>query len=140
VESVDWQQRTIDVRKRGAHADLHPTTVFLHSSVPTEGLEDAVERIAEDVVRHGIEGGTQYRVARELLLRRTPRLRGLDFVRLDGETPVDFARRIVPHLDATVLPIQGPPGVGKTHTGARMICELGVDAILSAEGVMPRRE
>ena len=27
-------------------------------------------------------------------------------------------------LDDTVLPIQGPPGSGKTYTGARMICEL----------------
>jgi uncharacterized protein len=27
-------------------------------------------------------------------------------------------------LDETVLPIQGPPGSGKTYTGARMICEL----------------
>lgn len=27
-------------------------------------------------------------------------------------------------LDHSVLPIQGPPGAGKTFTGARMICEL----------------
>ena len=27
-------------------------------------------------------------------------------------------------LDNSVLAIQGPPGAGKTFTGARMICEL----------------
>ena len=27
-------------------------------------------------------------------------------------------------LDHSVLPIQGPPGAGKTYTGARMICDL----------------
>jgi predicted RecB family nuclease len=124
IVSFDAQQRTIEVRKRGAHAEVHPSTAFLHSTVPTDDLEDAIERIAEDVVRHGIDGGAQYRVARELLLRRAPTLRGLAFTRIDGEPPIDFARRIVPHLDATVLPIQGPPGAGKTRTGARMICDL----------------
>ena len=124
VVDFDAQQRTIDVRKRGAHAEFHPSAVFLHSFVPTSSLEDAIERIAGDVVRDGIDGGTQYRVARDLLLRRLPRLRGRPFERLEGETPVGLARRVVPHLDDTVLPIQGPPGSGKTHTGARMICDL----------------
>ena len=27
-------------------------------------------------------------------------------------------------MDRSVLPIQGPPGAGKTFTGARMICQL----------------
>src|SRR5262249_35925068 len=34
------------------------------------------------------------------------------------------ARRLVLQLDHSVLPIQGPPGAGKTFTGARMICAL----------------
>jgi tRNA(Met) C34 N-acetyltransferase TmcA len=29
-----------------------------------------------------------------------------------------------PHLAGGIMPIQGPPGAGKTFTGARMICEL----------------
>jgi uncharacterized protein len=124
VVGIDWGLRTIDVRKRGAQAEVHPSSVFLHSSVRADDLENAIERIAEDVVRVGIDGGTQYRSARELLLRRPPRLRDRAFQRLNIETPVDFARRIVPYLDETVLPIQGPPGAGKTFTGARMICDL----------------
>ncbi len=32
--------------------------------------------------------------------------------------------RIAPLLEGGVLPIQGPPGAGKTFTGARMICAL----------------
>jgi uncharacterized protein len=124
VDAVDWQHRTIDVRKRGAQAQVHPSTVFLHSFVRTNDMEDAIERIAEDVVRNGITGGIQYRVARNLLLRHPPRLREHSFERLEGESPAAFARRIVPYLDATVLPIQGPPGAGKTRTGARMICDL----------------
>jgi KaiC/GvpD/RAD55 family RecA-like ATPase len=32
--------------------------------------------------------------------------------------------RICGHLAGGILAIQGPPGAGKTSTGARMICEL----------------
>jgi hypothetical protein len=42
----------------------------------------------------------------------------------DKETPLDAAIRIAPHLDGGTFPVQGPPGSGKTHTGARMICTL----------------
>ncbi len=37
---------------------------------------------------------------------------------------MDEARRLVLQLDNAVLPIQGPPGAGKTFTAARMICTL----------------
>jgi uncharacterized protein len=37
---------------------------------------------------------------------------------------VDAAKRTGTLLDNSILPIQGPPGAGKTFTGARMICEL----------------
>ena len=40
------------------------------------------------------------------------------------ETTVDAAKRLGTMLDHSVLAIQGPPGAGKTYTGARMICEL----------------
>ncbi|MCY3842441.1 MAG: TM0106 family RecB-like putative nuclease, partial [Acidobacteria bacterium] len=44
-----------------------------------------------------------------------------------GETPLDAVRRIAPRLDRSVLPVQGPPGSGKTYTGARMILDLLAD-------------
>jgi KaiC/GvpD/RAD55 family RecA-like ATPase len=37
---------------------------------------------------------------------------------------LDAAMRIAPILEGGVFPVQGPPGAGKTHTGARMICKL----------------
>ena len=40
------------------------------------------------------------------------------------ETPLEAVRRIAPRLDRSVLPVQGPPGSGKTYTGARMILDL----------------
>ena len=41
-----------------------------------------------------------------------------------GETPLEAVRRLAPRLDGSVLPVQGPPGSGKTYTGARMILDL----------------
>ncbi|MGH7680430.1 MAG: DEAD/DEAH box helicase, partial [Candidatus Eiseniibacteriota bacterium] len=41
-----------------------------------------------------------------------------------GEGGVDAARRLALDLRQGALAIQGPPGSGKTFTGARMICDL----------------
>src|SRR5690606_27210805 len=42
----------------------------------------------------------------------------------EGEASLDAACRVALALEGGVLPIQGPPGSGKTFTGARMICAL----------------
>jgi uncharacterized protein len=124
VETIERVARTVDVKKRGAQAGVHPSAVFAHSAVNTDVLAEALLRIADDVVQHGVSGGTQYRAARELLLARPPRLRAGAFEVETDETAVQFAVRIAADLDDTVLAIQGPPGAGKTFTGAQMICEL----------------
>jgi uncharacterized protein len=60
---------------------------------------------------------------RDLLLRLAPRVGG-QALHHESETTVDAAVRLCAHLEGGVLPIQGPPGAGKTFTGAHMICEL----------------
>jgi uncharacterized protein len=68
-------------------------------------------------------GGGPYQAARDLLLRESPRVGGESLHRA-GEMTVESAGRLCAHLAGGVLPIQGPPGAGKTFTGARMVCEL----------------
>ena len=41
-----------------------------------------------------------------------------------GESPLAAAVRLAPDLDGRILPVQGPPGSGKTYTGAHMIVRL----------------
>jgi hypothetical protein len=88
--------------------------------------KEALERIGEWVAAHGLAGPGRYRAARELLLHRPPRAGQADGSELvpRGEAVDQVARRLVRQLDATVLPVQGPPGAGKTYVGAEMILEL----------------
>ena len=128
VAAIDTQARTIDIKKRSDTADVHPTALFAHSVVTAREQAEALFRLGEWVASNGVDAPGPHRAARDLLLSRAPRLReplapGASLQR-DGEPPVVAARRIGLELDGGVLAIQGPPGAGKTFTGARMICDL----------------
>jgi len=122
VEAVSSEALTIDVKKRKDTAAAHPQAVFVHEYVDPDPMKQALVRIAQYVVDHGLTGGGSYAAARQLLLRMAPAFSGP--LQQEGETSLDAGMRIAPLLDTGVLPLQGPPGTGKTHTGAHMICEL----------------
>jgi len=124
VEAIDRLARAVDVKKHSAQAEVNPTAVFAHSVINSKVLADALLRIADHVIRHGIVGETDFRVARQLLQAKPPRIRSGAFERRLEESELAFAARIATDLDNTILAIQGPPGAGKTHTAAEMICEL----------------
>ena len=123
VEAISFEDRTIDIKKRQDSAGLHPQAVFAHTHVPSEVIAEALVRIGEYVAEYGLRGDGPYQAARDLLLRQAPRIGG-QTLRRDGETAVQAAVRLCGHLAGGILPIQGPPGAGKTFTGAQMICEL----------------
>lgn len=122
VEAISFADETVDIKKRQDTAHLHPQAVFAHSHVDTKVIAEALARIGEHVADHGVGGDGPYQAARDLLLRERPRVGSESLHRAD-ETTVDAAVRLCADLGG-VLPIQGPPGAGKTFTGARMICEL----------------
>jgi len=122
VVDLDRAALTIDVRKAPAQAENHPTGVFAHTYIKPRVLEDAIFQIGERVAAEGMTSGTS--AALDLLLARPPRLGSGPFTASAGEASTAFATRIAGDLDSTVLAIQGPPGSGKTYTGARMICAL----------------
>lgn len=123
VEVISFEDRTVDIKKRQNSAGLHPQAVFAHTRVNSKEIAEALARIGEHVVEHGLHGEGDYRAARDLLLRQTPSVGGQP-LHLEGETAVQAAVRLCAHLTGGILPIQGPPGAGKTFTGAQMICEL----------------
>ena len=93
-------------------------------------MPDALLRVADHVLAHGMAGRGRYRAGRDVLMRQPPRISGTAPgapLTLPDEPLVDTAERLALALDETTLPIQGPPGTGKTYTGARMILALLAD-------------
>jgi predicted RecB family nuclease len=125
VLAIDVGQRTIDIKKAGKAAELHPSSIYKHEMVRTEELAESLFRIGEWIRVNGMASVGQYQAARDLLRRTTPRLGNGESLTVQPNESIEAAaRRIVTALDNSVLPVQGPPGAGKTYTGARMISEL----------------
>ena len=117
IVALDRLGGVVDV-KRGKDAASHPTAAFALDVISTKTLQNSVMRFAEGMheAKYGVPNA-----GADLLYRRSPRLRAEEFVARDGESAGDFAVRLTSLLDRTTLPIQGPPGSGKTYVGARMI-------------------
>lgn len=123
VESISVDDRTVDIKKRSDSKDIHPDAVFAHDVVNSKELANSLVRLGEYVAQNGLSGQGQYRAARALLLRESPLIGG-QAIRNSGEKTVDAAVRVALSMAGGIFPIQGPPGAGKTFTGAKMICEL----------------
>jgi predicted RecB family nuclease len=118
VVAHDRQKRLLDVKKGKKAAETHPSAAFSCDVVTTDGLQKAVMRLAERVMSGSDESGAQ------LLFGCAPRLAAGAFAKNTNESDQAFAIRMATVLDRTTLPIQGPPGAGKTYIGAQMILAL----------------
>ena len=126
VVSIDEADGTIDLQWMGGDEPMHPAGL-----VPLDLFNDpehraALLRLGEWVAEHGIDAQGPWRAARDLLLRHAPRAGQVPATALcaTGEKELDAARRLAVALDHGALAIQGPPGSGKTYTGARMVLSL----------------
>jgi uncharacterized protein len=126
VVAVNFAARTVDIKKTKKSAELQPRGVYLWDApLNVTQQPDALFRVGQWVAANGIEKPGEFQAARDLMLRRGPRLgNGETMAVLPGELTEDTACRIGSALQETTFAIQGPPGAGKTFTGARMICHL----------------
>ena len=124
VEGLDLEQRTVDLRNGAARAEHHLSALFKQDKVSNADAVHALLRLGESVRDRGTDSPGAHRAERDLLLRLNPRLLPGQPLRRPGESTVASARRAALALDGGVLAVQGPPGAGKTFTGARMIVDL----------------
>ena len=123
---VDEAESVVDFDLPAGGSPEHPEALVPMNIYGDREQRAALLRLAEWVIANGIDASGPYRAARDLLLARPPSIgqRPGEPLRGDDESELDAALRIVARLDAGALAIQGPPGAGKTFTGARMIVRL----------------
>ncbi len=134
VFRIDDVARIVEL-KRGAKlagAPL-PRCLVPMGIISTKDHAESLLRTGEWVAAHGLSdprglerGEPDHAAARALLLRLPPVRPGHvgEPLRGEDETAQDAAIRLVLQMSGGVLPIQGPPGSGKTWTGARLIARL----------------
>ena len=148
VVALDEAAGTIDLKRGRTSPVPHPSALVPLDAVNSQVLRDSLLCLGRDMASDGFAAERTRRAAFDLLRRVPPRIETAapradvpslfpqedgaaseDLVALEDlvapdETPLDAVRRIAPRLDCSVLPVQGPPGSGKTYTGARMILDL----------------
>jgi predicted RecB family nuclease len=126
IVQIDDRALTIDIKRSASSTIPHPTALIPHDIINATILRESLLRLGSWVADNGIDGPGPFKAARDLLLRKLPRLREgtlADLVAANLDV-IELARKTVCVLEESSLPIQGPPGAGKTYTGARMIVEL----------------
>jgi predicted RecB family nuclease len=128
VHAISHEACTIDIKKTGNSKDIHPRCVHEEEVVTIEPLATSIFDIANAVIDDGLDIAA-YRASKDLLLKRSPRLGTPIIGKLvgDNEDAVEAAVKIALQLKHSVLGIQGPPGSGKTYTGAMMILRLAME-------------
>ncbi len=128
IMRIDEGAGTIDLKRDIRSQVPQPTALIPKDIVGAEAQVESLLQLGAWVAENGLEAPGPFQAARDLLLGRPPQLLGGrlgSFCDENGQL-TSAARSLVLSLarQPTVLPVQGPPGAGKTFVGARMILEL----------------
>ena len=120
---IDAATGTLGLKRGLKRAKLDeplPSAIVTGKPLRTIVQRKALGRVADCV----IAGSSEYAAARALLGRELPRVRGRASGARLQTLELDEQKALVAALDSSYLFIQGPPGSGKTYTGARLIVSL----------------
>lgn len=123
IYDIDVNDGIVKIKKGPSKKDQpHPKSVISLEKIYLGNKEEAIIRFAEWVVENGIESSShEYRAARQILTNTAP---GLTEGLANHENTQDKIFDFVSKLDNSYLPIQGPPGAGKSFTGSHLIVNL----------------
>jgi uncharacterized protein len=128
VYRIDSDEGIVELLRGVKSAVPHPVHLIPASPYDTNPLAEALLRLGGWVLEQGTKADGPYRSGLELLCLMPPRVRsqppGSSLVLPSDLSAADAARRCALGLEHSYLPIQGPPGSGKTTTGADMILDL----------------
>jgi uncharacterized protein len=74
IDAVDIGAHTVDIEHAGRYADARPDRAFIRRMVSPKPKPSVLLEIARCVAERGIDADGPYRAARDLVLRRPPRL------------------------------------------------------------------
>lgn len=125
--AIDRAHGVLKLKRGTGSAAPHPTALIPGRPYGTPEHRASIRRVADALLRHGIDGDGPARAARQLLAKRPPEAAGHSTgtpLRHDGESVLGAATRIALGLHGSYLPVQGPPGAGKTYTATDVIVSL----------------
>jgi predicted RecB family nuclease len=122
IIDIQTDRGLIFIRKSDKFRDIHPTSVYSNEFINNDVMHQSLKRIAEWVADNGIDAPGDYRAVRDLLLIREPQVSSKPDN--DIKDQLILACEWSSVLNDSILPIQGPPGSGKTFTGAHIILDL----------------
>jgi predicted RecB family nuclease len=127
VVDIDERNLTIDIKRSASSPVPHPTALIPFDIMDSRVLSCSLLRLGSWVADNQMVGPGRFEAARSLLLRRPPQtISGAQRLIDEQERLTQPARDLLQSLarNPSVLPIQGPPGSGKTYSGARMVVKL----------------
>ncbi|HEX6474706.1 MAG TPA: TM0106 family RecB-like putative nuclease, partial [Candidatus Limnocylindria bacterium] len=126
IVRLDALAGTLDLSWDAKEERPHPTSLIPQGPRNTDPQRGALESLGTWVADHDMRDSGPWRAARDFLLGEHPRAgQEPDAPVLPIDVPIqEAAREVVRRLDESVLPVQGPPGAGKTYIGAEMILSL----------------
>ena len=125
IVGFDEGKSLVYIKKPQKMTDIHPSSVFHHKVFVAFAKKAAIRRLATWVLAKGKSAltakGSEWLCGRSLLLRSNPRFRKLSLTSKKKLTLAELALDLEPGSN---LPIQGPPGSGKSTKAAEMVLEL----------------
>jgi predicted RecB family nuclease len=124
LQAVDDARSTLEIKLNAAIEPAELRALIPGTPLPTTKQRAAIENVARLYVDGRLEHA--HPATQDLLLARTPRLRGTapgDVIQPVTVDPGAVSRRVAA-VDSSYLFIQGPPGSGKSSRAARAIADL----------------